>query len=415
MEIIMKVEERFLKYVAYPTMSDEKSPTCPSTDKQLILAEALDAELRALGLTDVRTDENGYVTATLPANAEGFPNTVGLIAHMDTSDAAPDAPIRPRTVLYDGGDILLNEEKGILMTERDYPYLEKYRGEHLIVTNGTTLLGADDKAGIAEIITVLERMITSDIPHGRVRVAFTPDEEIGRDGDRFDVPAFGADFAYTVDGGAVGELEYETFNAASATVTVNGVSIHPGSAKGRMKNAALIGFEYNALLPAKEIPAETEGYEGFYHLSELSGDVEHATLDYIIRDHDRGLFEERKRTMLRAADAINARYGEGTVTVEITDSYYNMREKIEPCMYIVECAKEAMRAVGITPICQPIRGGTTGAHLSFEGLPCPNLCTGGENFHSRFEFVSVESMERVTELLCKLIPLAGKASAEAYK
>ena len=411
----MKVEERFLTYVSYPTMSDESSITCPSTEKQRVLAAVLEKELRAIGLEDVRTDENGYVTATLPANADGFPNTVGLIAHMDTSDAAPDAPIKPRTVLYTGGDIPLNEEKGIYMTECDYPYLRNYVGNHLIVTDGTTLLGADDKAGIAEIITAVERLKKSDVPHGRVRIAFTPDEEIGRDGDRFDVSYFGADFAYTVDGGALGELEYETFNAASATVTINGVSIHPGSAKDRMKNAALIGFEYNALLPENEIPARTEGYEGFYHLDDISGDVESAVLSYIIRDHDRALFEEKKATMLRAADILNARYGEGTVTVKITDSYYNMREKIEPCMYIVECAKEAMRLSGISPICQPIRGGTTGAHLSFEGLPCPNLCTGGENFHSRFEFISVESMERVTEMLCKLIPLAGKASAEAYQ
>lgn len=409
----MKVEERFLTYVAYPTMSDENSPTCPSTEKQRFLAKALDAELRALGLCDVKTDENGYVTATLPANAEGFPNTVGLIAHMDTSDAAPDAPIKPRTVEYEGGDILLNSDLGIYLTEREYPYLSGYKGQHLIVTDGTTLLGADDKAGIAEIVTALERLITSNIPHGKVRVAFTPDEEIGRDGERFDVPAFGADFAYTVDGGALGELEYETFNAASATVTVNGVSIHPGSAKGRMKNAALIAFEYNALLPKDEIPAKTEGYEGFYHLTDLSGDVEKARLSYIIRDHDRAVFESRKETMLRAADTINAQYGEGTVAVKLTDSYYNMRERIEPCMYIVECAKEAMTALGVKPICQPIRGGTTGAHLSFMGLPCPNLCTGGENFHSRFEFVSVESMERVTDILCKLIPLAGRANAEA--
>ena len=411
----MKVEERFLKYVSYPTMSCESSLSCPSTEKQRVLAAELERELIAIGLEEVRTDENGYVTATLPANAEGFPNTVGLIAHMDTSDAAPDSPIRTKTVLYTGGDILLNEEKGIYMTERDYPYLRRYASNHLIVTDGTTLLGADDKAGIAEIITAVEELKRSDIPHGRVRVAFTPDEEIGRDGDRFDVSYFDADFAYTVDGGALGELEYETFNAASAIVTVNGVSIHPGSAKDRMKNAALIGFEFNALLPENEIPAKTEGYEGFYHLDEISGDVEHATLSYIIRDHDRVLFEEKKATMLRAAETINERYGEGTVEIKITDSYYNMREKIEPCMYIVECAKEAMCLSGITPICQPIRGGTTGAHLSFMGLPCPNLCTGGENFHSRFEFISVESMERVTEMLVRLIPLAGRASAEAYQ
>ncbi len=411
----MKVEERFLTYVSYPTMSDESSLTCPSTEKQRVLAAVLEKELFRIGLEDVRTDENGYVTATLPANAEGFPNTVGLIAHMDTADAAPDFPIKPKTLLYTGGDILLNEEKGIYMRESEYSYLSNYRGEHLIVTDGTTLLGADDKAGIAEIITALECLKQSGVPHGKVRVAFTPDEEIGRDGDRFDVPYFGADFAYTVDGGALGELEYETFNAASAAVTINGVSIHPGSAKDRMKNASLIAFEFNALLPENEIPARTEGYEGFYHLDKMEGDVEHATLSYIIRDHDRTLFEEKKATVLRAAETINARYGAGTVEVRVTDSYYNMREKIEPCMYIVDCAKEAMRLSGITPICQPIRGGTTGAHLSFEGLPCPNLCTGGENFHSRFEFISVERMERVTEMLSILVPLAGKATAEAYR
>ena len=396
-------------------MSDESSMTCPSTEKQLLLAKYLDEELRALGLSDVKTDENGYVTATLPANAEGFPNTVGFIAHMDTSDAAPDAPIKPSVVLYEGKDILLNPEKGIYLSEKDYPYLKNYCGQHLIVTDGTTLLGADDKAGIAEIMTALEKLIASGEAHGTIRVAFTPDEEIGRDGDRFDVPAFGADFAYTVDGGEIGELEYETFNAASATVEIHGVSIHPGSAKDRMKNACLIGYEFNALLPPSEIPAKTEGYEGFYHLTDLSGDVENTTLRYIIRDHSREIFESRKETMLRAADAINEKYGEGTAVVTLKDSYYNMREKIEPVFHIVKCAEEAMRSLGITPISRPIRGGTTGAHLSFEGLPCPNICTGGCNFHSRFEFVSVESMERISDLVCRLAVLAGKATAEDYR
>ena len=411
----MKVEERFLKYVSYPTMSDDSSETCPSTEKQLALAYALEAELRELGLSDVKTDENGYVTATLEANAEGFGNTVGLIAHMDTSDAAPDAPIKPATVLYEGGDILLNSEKSICMKESEYPYLANYKGDHLIVTDGTTLLGADDKAGIAEIMTALEVLIASGAEHGKIRIAFTPDEEIGRDGDRFDVPAFGADFAYTVDGGTLGELEYETFNAAGATVEIHGVSIHPGSAKDRMKNACLIGYEFNSLLPAEEIPAKTEGYEGFYHLTDLHGDVENAVLRYIIRDHSRECFEARKETMRRVAEEINRRYGEGTVKLTLNDSYYNMREKIEPCFYIGKCAAQAMKEEGITPVSRPIRGGTTGAHLSFEGLPCPNLCTGGENFHSRFEFVSVESMEKVTALLVRLLPLAGKASEEAYR
>lgn len=411
----MNIQNRFLKYVSFPTMSDESSMTCPSTEKQLLLAKYLDEELRVLGLSDVKTDENGYVTATLPANREGFPNTVGFIAHMDTSDAAPDAPIKPSVVLYEGGDILLNPEKGICLSEKDYPYLSAYRGQHLVVTDGTTLLGADDKAGIAEIMTALEMLIASGEAHGTIRVAFTPDEEIGRDGDRFDVPAFGADFAYTVDGGEIGELEYETFNAASATVEIHGVSIHPGSAKDRMKNACLIGYEFNALLPSDEIPAKTEGYEGFYHLTDLSGDVENTTLCYIIRDHNREIFESRKETMLRAADAINRKYGEGTAVVTLKDSYYNMREKIEPVFHIVKCAEEAMRSLDITPISRPIRGGTTGAHLSFEGLPCPNICTGGCNFHSRFEFVSVEAMERISSLICRLAVLAGKAKAEDYR
>ena len=410
----MKVEERFLKYVSYPTMSDESSETCPSSEKQLVLLSALRDELTEIGLSDVKMDENGYVTATLPANAEGFPNTVGFIAHVDTSDAAPDSPIRTKTVAYTGGDILLNAEEGIYMTEKDYPYLSRYVGEHLIVTDGTTLLGADDKAGIAEIVTAIERLKASGVPHGTIRIAFTPDEEIGRDGDLFDVPGFGADFAYTVDAGTIGELEYETFNAAALTVHVNGISIHPGSAKDRMKNAARIGMEYNALLPENEVPEKTEGYEGFFHLTDMKGDVEHATLRYIIRDHDRKIFEERKKTAIRIAEEINRRHGEGTVTVELRDSYYNMREQIEPCFYIVKCAEAAMRETGITPICQPVRGGTTGAHLSQKNLPCPNLCTGGENFHSRFEFVSIESMEKITEMLTRLMVMAGTATEEVY-
>lgn len=411
----MNVEMRFLNYVSYPTMSDETSETCPSTEKQLALAHVLADELRLLGLTEVTLDENGYVMATLEANSKDYPNTVGFIAHMDTSDAAPDSPIIAKIVHYAGGDILLNEEKGISMTVREYPYLSRYAGERLIVTDGTTLLGADDKAGIAEIMTALERVIASNAPHGRIRVAFTPDEEIGRDGERFDVKAFGADFAYTVDGGALGELEYETFNAASAVIEIHGVSIHPGSGKNRMKNACLIGCELNALLPSDEIPARTEGYEGFYHLTDLSGDVEHAVLKYIIRDHDRATFEMRKDTVRRVVETVNVRYGEGTAVLKLSDSYYNMREKIEPCIHIVRCAEAAMRDVQITPIVQPIRGGTTGAHLSYAGLPCPNLCTGGENFHSRFEFVSIESMEKVTEMLCRLMERAGKSSPEGYR
>lgn len=408
----MNVAERFLNYVSYPTMSDESSETCPSSAKQLVLLRALADELRAIGLSEVTMDENGYVMATLPANAEGFPNVVGFIAHVDTSDAAPDAPIVTKTVRYDGGDILLNPEKGIYMTEAEYPYLANYRGQHLIVTDGTTLLGADDKAGVAEIVTAMEHLLHSDVPHGKIRIAFTPDEEIGRDGDRFDVKAFGADFAYTVDGGALGELEYETFNAAGASLEFHGVSIHPGSAKDRMKNACRMAHEFHALLPADETPETTEGYEGFYHLTDISGDVEHAVIRYIIRDHDRAKFEARKETVRKAAETIEARYGKGSVTLKMADSYYNMREVIESCFYIVKCAEAAMLENGVTPITQPVRGGTTGAHLSQVGLPCPNLCTGGENFHSRFEFISVESMERITKIVETLAVMAGKVTAE---
>lgn len=399
----MKVQDRFLKYVSFPTMSDEESETCPSSAKQKKLGEYLTEELLSLGLADAHMDENGYVYATLPANCEGDIPAVGLISHMDTSPEAADEPIRPKTVAYDGGDILLNEEKGITMREADYPYLADYRGQHLIVTDGTTLLGADDKAGVAEIVTAIEALIASGKKHGTVKIGFTPDEEIGRGADLFDVEKFGADYAYTVDGGALGELEYENFNAASAVAEFAGVSIHPGSGKDRMKNAALYAAEFVSLLPAHEIPAETEGYEGFYHLLGIEGGIESAKVTYIIRDHDREKFEEKKRVFLAAGEKINEKYGEGTCKVTVKDSYYNMKEIIDANLYTVERAKTAMREVGIEPKVIPIRGGTDGARLSFMGLPCPNLCTGGENFHSRFEFVSVESMEKISEMLVRLL------------
>lgn len=399
----MKVQDRFLKYVSFPTMSDEESETCPSSAKQKKLGEYLTEELLSLGLADAHMDENGYVYATLPANCEGGIPTVGLISHMDTSPEAADEPIRPKTVAYDGGDILLNEEKGITMREADYPYLADYRGQHLIVTDGTTLLGADDKAGVAEIVTAIEALIASGKKHGTVIIGFTPDEEIGRGADLFDVEKFGADYAYTVDGGALGELEYENFNAASAVAEFAGVSIHPGSGKDRMKNAALYAAEFVSLLPAHEIPAETEGYEGFYHLLGIEGGIESAKVTYIIRDHDREKFEEKKRVFLAAGEKINEKYGAGTCKVTVKDSYYNMKEIIDANLYTVERAKTAMREVGIEPKVIPIRGGTDGARLSFMGLPCPNLCTGGENFHSRFEFVSVESMEKISEMLVRLL------------
>ena len=399
----MKAYERFLKYVAFPTMSDDASETVPSTAKQLVLANALKEELIALGLEDARVDDCGYVYATLPANTDKEINTIGLIAHMDTSSEASDTDIKASIVDYKGGDILLNEKENIVMTVSDYPYLTKYEGQHLIVSDGTTLIGADDKAGIAEIMTAIEKIIESGMPHGKICVAFTPDEEIGRGANHFDVAGFGADYAYTVDGGALGELEYENFNAAGAHIEIHGVSIHPGSAKDKMKNAALIACELNALLPADEIPSKTEGYEGFHHLAGITGGIEHAELHYIIRDHDRVKFEAKKEDFVKACAKINEIYGAGTAVMNLSDSYYNMKEKIEPHMYIIERAKKAMTDVGVTPNVVPIRGGTDGARLSFMGLPCPNLCTGGENFHSRFEFVSVEAMEKISDILVKLI------------
>lgn len=396
------VTERFLKYVSYPTMSDEYSDTCPSTEKQRVLGALLVSELNELGLSAYQ-DENGYVYGELPANTEEARPVIGLIAHMDTSDECPDAPICPKTVLYQGGDIVLNGEKNIVMTAAEYPNLEKYRGKHLIVTDGTTLLGGDDKAGIAEILGAVETLIQSGKPHGTVRIGFTPDEEIGRGANRFDVSAFGADFAYTVDGGTLGELEYENFNAASAEITVTGRSIHPGSAKDKMKNASLIAFALNALLPPDEIPAKTEGYEGFYHMTDMEGSCERAVLRYIIRDHDRTKFEQRKQTVTDAVKQINALYGAGTAVLSMRDTYYNMREKLEEHMDIVERARNAMRLCGVEPVTNPIRGGTDGAVLSFMGLPCPNLSTGEENAHSRFEFVCCEDMEKMREIICEIL------------
>lgn len=397
----MKAYERFLKYAVIPTMSEEESETCPSTEKQLVLARLLQKELAELGLSDAETDEHGYVYASLPANVEVAP-AMGFIAHMDTSSEASDMNITPKLIRYEGGDILLNEEKQIYMRVADYPYLADYEGHTLITSDGTTLIGADDKAGIAEIMTMLEKLIASGAPHGRIAVAFTPDEEIGRGADLFDVERFGAEFAYTVDGGAIGEIEYENFNAASAKVTVTGVSIHPGAAKGKMKNASRIACEFNALLPADEIPERTSGYEGFHHLLSMSGETELAKLSYIIRDHDMKKFEEKKRAFELAAARINEEYGAGTLTLDMKDSYYNMKVKIEPCMYVVDRAKAAMEELGIIPVVSPIRGGTDGARLSFMGLPCPNLATGGENFHSRFEFVSVEAMEKISDILVRI-------------
>lgn len=402
----MLTYERFLKYVRYPTMSNEESDSCPSTEKQLKLAMVLYDELKELGL-EVRLDEYGYLYAWLDPNVPGAPS-IGFIAHLDTSNEASDENIKARVVKYEGEDILLNEEKDIYLRANDYPCLLNYQGEHLIVTDGTTLLGADDKAGIAEIMSGVKKIIDTGAPHGRICIAFTPDEEIGRGADRFDVKLFGADYAYTIDGGALGELEYENFNAASAKVKVNGVSIHPGSAMGRMKNASLIAMEFNSLLPTCEIPELTEGYEGFHHLLSMSGECELATLTYIIRDHDMTLFERKKEDFLRATNQLNEKYGTGTIELTIKDSYFNMKEIIEGCMYTVDRVREAMLDEGVEPIVVPIRGGTDGSKLSFMGLPCPNICTGGENFHSRFEFVSVEAMEKISDIIVRIITNATR-------
>lgn len=400
----MTVIDRFLKLVSYPTTSDERSQTCPSTPQQRVLAEELVRQMQELGIQDARVDAYGYVYGTIPANCEKDIPVYGLIAHMDTAPDAPGENIRARvTEAYDGGDVVLNEEKHIVLSPKEYPQMKHAIGKRLIVTDGTTLLGADDKAGVAEILSAAELLLTSDRKHGTVKLAFTPDEEIGCGADNFDVAGFGADYAYTVDGGAIGELEYENFNAASAKIIIRGKSIHPGSAKGQMVNAALVAMELHGLLPALETPYYTDGYEGFYHLTDLQGETEQAELHYIIRDHDRAKFEDRKAVMQKVCAEIDRRYGAGTVELTLRDSYYNMKEKIEPCMFLIENAKRAMEQLGIEPKVVPIRGGTDGARLSFEGLPCPNLCTGGENFHGRFEYIPAEDMERITQLLAVML------------
>ena len=396
-------------------MSSEETGTHPSTEKQLVLARELVRELTELGMSNVELDEWGYVYAELPANTDTVCNDIGFIAHMDTSSEASDENIKTQLVSYKGGDILLNEEKDIWLKVSDYPYVEEHKGQTLIVSDGTTLIGADDKAGIAEIMTALEVLMTSGVPHGKISVAFTPDEEIGEGADNFRVDRFGAEYAYTVDGGGLGEVEYENFNAASCKVEIKGVSIHPGSAKDRMKNAARIAAEFDSRLPKDEIPEKTEGYEGFHHLLHIEGATEDAKLVYIIRDHDRARFEEKKRVFAELGEAMNKEYGEGTVNVILKDSYFNMREKIEDNMFVLERAKEAMYALDIKPIVVPIRGGTDGARLSFMGLPCPNLCTGGANFHSRFEYACVEDMDRIADLLVRIATDVARSEKKSVK
>lgn len=395
------VVERFLRYVCFDTQSDETSETCPSTAKQKLLGAALVEEMKEMGISDAVMDENGYVYGTVPGDPD-LP-AIGLIAHMDTSPDASGADVKTRIVEYEGGDICLNAQKGIFLREADYPTLKNHLGKHLIVTDGTTLLGADDKAGVAEIMAAAETLLASGGRHATVKIGFTPDEEIGRGADRFDVAGFGADYAYTADGGPIGEIEYENFNGASAKAVVKGLNIHPGSAKDKMINSQLIAMEFAGLLPVQQRPEFTQGYEGFFHLIGMEGSVERSELRYIIRDHDLEKFSRKKEVMAAAADYINRKYGEGTLELTIKDSYFNMKKCIEPCMYVVDRAKKAMAAVGMNPVEVPIRGGTDGARLSYEGLPCPNLCTGGENYHGRFEYIPVEDMELCVDMLVKIL------------
>ena len=411
----MRAYERLLKYVSYETTSDENSQTCPSSAKELVLADELVEELKAIGVADAHVDKDGYVYGSIPAT-KGAENekTIGLIAHMDTAPAMSGADIKPRIINdYDGADIVLNEKLGVVMDTVTFPQLRNYVGQDLIVTDGTTLLGADDKAGIAEIMTAAAQIIEADkacegntdkhIAHGKICIAFTPDEEIGRGADRFNVESFGADYAYTVDGGMLGEIEFENFNAASAKVHIKGENIHPGEAKNKMKNASLLAMEFNSMLPPAEIPAHTEGYEGFFHLCGMSGDEENAYLDYIVRDHNMDKFLERKAMLEHITAYLNTKYGAGTVNLDMKDSYYNMREKLEADMYIVDRAVEAMRENGVEPIIQPIRGGTDGARLSFMGLLCPNLSTGGHNFHGKYEYICIQSMDKMVEIIKSIV------------
>jgi tripeptide aminopeptidase len=402
----MRAYERLLDYVKFDTTSDENAPEerSPSTKGQLVLADHLAAEMKQLGFQNVRRDSFGYVYGFLPSNCGTKQPVIGLIAHMDTSSAACGSGIKPRIVKnYGGGEIVLNEEKNIVLRPADSPCLKECLGMNLIVTDGTTLLGADDKAGIAEILTAAELLNWRNIPHGPIAVAITPDEEIGRGTDHFDLEEFGADFAYTVDGGKLGQLEYENFNAASAVLTVHGIATHPGDAKNKMKNAVLLGIEFNALLPPAETPEHTEGYEGFFHLLRFEGSEERAELHYIVRDHDRQNFEARKAALRRAADYLNDKYGAGTFELQLKDQYFNMKPVISRHMEVVERAERAMRACGVEPKAVPIRGGTDGAMLSCKGLPCPNLSTGGFNFHSRFEFIPVQAMDKMADVLVELV------------
>ncbi|MFC2308215.1 MAG: peptidase T [Bacteroidota bacterium] len=405
----MNLLERFLKYVSIHTTSDENTGLVPSTPQQMEFAKILAEELKDMGMQDVSLDKKGYLMATLPSNIDKDVPTVGFISHLDTSPDMSGKNVKPRIVEnYDGNDIILNEKENIVLSPKQFPELTMYRGQSLVVTNGLTLLGADDKAGIAEIMTAMDYFIKNpDVKHGKVRIAFNPDEEIGLGAHHFDVEKFGCQFAYTMDGGEIGELEYENFNAAGAKVTFYGTNVHPGYAKNKMVNSMKIATKFMATVPANESPEYTDGYEGFYHLTGIGGDVEKTTVSYIIRDHDRKKFEERKAHLQMLVDKINSEFGDNTATLEVKDQYYNMKEKVEPVKYIVDIASEAIRQAGVEPKVKPIRGGTDGAQLSFKGLPCPNIFAGGHNFHGKYEFVPIQSMEKATEVVKNIIKIVA--------
>jgi len=400
-----KILERFLSYVNVDTQSDESSETCPSTAKQFDLANKLKEEMIAMGLQDVSLDDNCYLMGTLPSNIDKKVPVIGFISHMDTSPDMPGVNVRPNVIHnYDGKDIMLNSEKNIALTIADFPEIIQYTGQTIITTDGTTLLGADDKAGIAEIMTAMDYLLKHpEIKHGTIRICFTPDEEIGRGVDFFDVAKFKAEFAYTMDGGQIGELEYENFNAAGAKVIIQGRNIHPGYAKDKMVNALLVAMEFNALLPVNERPEFTKDYDGFYHLTKMEGTVEACTFNYIIRDHDRAKFEKKKVAIQQAVDYLNQRYPEGTVKLELKDQYFNMKEMVEPVIHVVDNARKAMEDLEIKPLVVPIRGGTDGSRLSYMGLPCPNIFAGGHNFHGKYEYVCLDSMVKATQVILKII------------
>lgn len=404
----MKLVDRFIKYVQFDTESSTKTDVTPSTPGQLVLAKELEKELQEMGLENISLDDKGYLMAALPANTDKKIPAIGFVAHMDTSPDLTGKNVKPRIVSnYDGKDIILNKDSNIILSPKDFPEILDYIGQDLIVTDGTTLLGADDKAGIAEILTAIQYLIDHpEIKHGKICIGFTPDEEIGQGADFFDVTKFGSEWAYTIDGGPIGELEYENFNAAGVKINIQGRSVHPGSAKGKMVNALIIANKLVSLLPASERPEHTSEYEGFFHLTNISGGVDAATLGYIIRDHDKELYEKRKQLIADIVAFINTLYPNST-TIEIKDQYFNMREKVEPVKYIVDYAFEAMTAVGVTPIVKPIRGGTDGARLSFMGLPCPNIFGGGHNFHGRYEFIPIQSMEKAVEVIVKLAEIVA--------